>query len=165
MMALDRRKFLKNTGATMLGAAVTVKAANKPAPAEKARSRRGKRVILTDQAPKPGGPYSQAIVAGSTIYVSGQTHINPRTGNVVVGAFEEQAVLVFENLQAVLKAAGVGLQNAVKVNIYLADLSNFSKLNEVYRRYFSAGDFPARTTVGAQLASGLAMEVDCIAVR
>jgi len=161
-MPVNRRKFLKNASATVVGAAAVAQAQNKPA---RSKGKSGKQVVLTDRAPKPTGPYSQAIIAGNTVYVSGQIHINPRTGNIITGTFEEQAALVFENLEAVLKAAGATFDNVVKVNVYLADLTNFPKLNEIYRRYFPSGVFPARTTVGAQLASGLAIEVDCIAVK
>jgi reactive intermediate/imine deaminase len=123
-----------------------------------------KQKISTDRAPKPVGPYNQAIIAGNTIYVAGQVPINPRTGQLVTGTFEEQAVQTFENVKAILEAAGASLADVVRVGVYLADLSHFAKMNEIYTRYFSP-DYPARTTIGAQLAPNIQIEVDCIAVK
>jgi 2-iminobutanoate/2-iminopropanoate deaminase len=121
-----------------------------------------KRRILTDRAPKPVGPYSQAIVVGETVYVAGQGPIEPRTGKIVTGTFEEQATLTFDNIKAILEAAGASPADVVKVHVYLADLGDFPKMNEIYTRYFS-GDVPARTTVGGQLLFQTLIEVDCIA--
>ena len=121
-------------------------------------------VVTTDTAPLPKGPYHQAILTADTLYVAGQGPIDPRTGAVVAGSFEEQARLTFANLRAILFAANTTMAEAVKVTVYLADLGNFEKMNEVYRTFFSE-PYPARTTVGAQLLSGIAIEVDCIAVR
>jgi len=122
----------------------------------------GRRKVLTEGAPKPLGPYSQAIVAGNTIYVAGQGPMDPRTGKMPSG-FEEQAAQTFENIKAILEAAGATLSDVVKVNVYLTDLANFQKMNEVYRRYFRE-DYPARATVGTQLLGGMGIEVECIAV-
>lgn len=120
--------------------------------------------ILTDNAPKPVGPYNQAIVAGNTLYVAGQGPLNPSTGKIISGTFEEQAVQTFENIKAILAAAGFALEDVVKVNVYLADLGDFAKLNEIYTRYFT-DPYPARATVGAQLLFHTFIEVDCIAYR
>ncbi len=120
--------------------------------------------ISTDNAPKPVGAYSQAVVAGDTIYVAGQGPIDPRTGKIVIGTFEEQATLTLENVRAVLAAAGATMADVVKVTVYLADLGDFGKLNEVYRAFF-AEPFPARAAVGAQLLFHTFIEIDCIAVR
>ncbi len=122
------------------------------------------RKIFTERGPKPAGPYSQAIVAGNTIYVAGQGPLDPRTGKIVTGPFEEQAVQTFENIMAILEAANFALSDVVKVTIYLADLGDFAQLNEIYRRYFSE-PYPARATVGAQLLFETKIEVDCIAVK
>jgi reactive intermediate/imine deaminase len=88
--------------------------------------------------------------------------MNPKSGRIEVTTFEEQAVQTFENVKAIVEAAGSSLAKVLRVNVYLADLEDFNKMNEVYRRYFSA-DFPARTTIGAQLLLSMLIEVDCIA--
>ena len=186
-MAVNRRGFLKGTGVTALGVAVGVQAktaqgqsedsakrakqaATKPetpAPVRaqtkpRVKTKTGRRRVLAAGAPKPGGPYSQAIVGGNTIYVSGQGPMSPATGNIEVTTFEEQAVQTFENVKAIVEGAGSSLGKVLRVNIYLADLNDFQKMNEVYRRYFTP-DFPARTTIGAQLLLNMLIEVDCIA--
>jgi 2-iminobutanoate/2-iminopropanoate deaminase len=160
---MTRRKFIKGTTVTAVGAA----AASAPGvggakPQRSAQSKTSKRKVLTDRAPKPLGPYSQAIVAGNTIYVAGQGPFNPQTGKMPEG-FEAQAAQTFENIKAIVEAAGATLADVVKVNVYLADLANFQKMNEVYRRYFKE-DYPARATVGTQLLGGMTIEVECIAV-
>ena len=159
---MTRRKFITTSGATALavGAATSAGASTK---ASQAKSKSAKRKVSTDKAPKPGGPYSQAMVAGNTIYVAGQGPFDPQTGKMPA-SFEEQAVQVFENIKAIVEAGGGKLSDVVNVNVYLSDLANFAKMNEVYRRYFS-GDFPARATVGTQLLGGMGIEVACIAVK
>jgi 2-iminobutanoate/2-iminopropanoate deaminase len=151
------------TGATAL--VVTGSAGNALAAGGKAqtKTKKTKHKVLTERAPKPAGPYSQAIVAGNTIYVAGQGPVDPKTGKMAT-AFEEQAVQVFENIKAIVAAGGGKLSDVVKVNVYLADLANFAKMNEIYRRYFTE-DFPARATVGVQLLGGMGIEVECIAVK
>ncbi|RPI26821.1 MAG: deaminase [Acidobacteria bacterium] len=121
-------------------------------------------VIKTKTAPSPVGPYNQAIVVGDTIYVSGQGPIDPAIGKLNKGTFEEQATLTLQNIKAILEAAGSSLRDAVKVTVYLANLEDFDKLNEIYRRFFSE-PYPARATAGAQLLFDSLIEVDCIAVR
>lgn len=162
---MNRRKFIGGATATAIGATVAApsSAAQTAKTKTKAKSKSAKRKVLTDRAPKPAGPYSQAIVAGNTVYVAGQVAFSPRTGQVVEGGFEEQAVQVFENVKAILEGAGSSLEKVVRVNVYLTDLANFSKMNEIYRRYFTE-DFPARTTVGVQLSADYMIEVDCMAV-
>ncbi len=120
--------------------------------------------ISTDRGPKPAGPYSQAIVAGNTIYVAGQGPLDPRTGKLVTDSFEAEAVQTFENIMAILKAANFSLSDVVKVTVYLANLGDFAQLNEIYKRYF-VEPYPARATVGAQLLFDTRIEVDCIAVK
>jgi len=158
---MTRRKFITATGATALvaGTAGGAHAGTKV----QAKPKSTKRKVSTDRAPKPAGPYSQAIVAGNTIYVAGQGPFDPQTGKMPA-SFEEQAVQVFENIKAIVEAGGGKLADVVNVNVYLGDLANFAKMNEVYRRYFS-GDFPARATVGTQLLGGMGIEVACIAVK
>lgn len=181
-MTFNRRKFLKSTSASALAvataasavaqtdtanearqAAKTAKAATAASKAKATSAPKSRRKVLTDRAPRPVGPYSQAIIAGNTIYVAGQGPMNPKTGKIEVTTFEEQATLTFENIKAIVEAAGSSLAKAVSVRIYLADLNDFSKMNAIYRQFFTE-DFPARTTIGAQLLLGMLIEVDCIAV-
>ena len=120
--------------------------------------------IQTDQAPKAIGTYSQAIRAGNTLYISGQIPLDPATGEVVGGDFERQCVRVFENLKAIAEAGGTTLDRAVKVNVFVTDLANFAKLNEVMARYFKE-PYPARATVAvAALPRGVPVEVDATLV-
>lgn len=121
-------------------------------------------IIATRDAPKAIGPYSQAIKAGNVLYTSGQIALDPGTGSIVEGDFAAQAVRVFENLKAVLAAAGTGFGSVVKATVYLTDLADFTRLNEIYASYF--GDTkPARTTVGvAQLPKGGLVEIDLVAI-
>ena len=122
------------------------------------------KAINTQNAPQPIGPYSQAIEHGGLIYCSGQLPINPKTGELVGGGMREQARQVFENLAAVLAAAGSGPEKALKVTVYMADLGKFAQLNEVYAEYFTGK--PARSTVQvAGLPKGAEVEVDAIAAK
>lgn len=121
--------------------------------------------VRTDRAPAPVGPYSQALVHGSTLYVSGQIPLDPATGRLVEGGVEAQAERVFANLRAVLEAAGSSFDALLRVSIYLTDLSAFPRVNEIYARQFGDGPKPARSTLGvAALPLGAAIEVDAIAV-
>ena len=123
-----------------------------------------RQAIHTDTAPKAIGPYSQAVRSGSTLYLSGQTPLDPATGEMVAGGIAEQATRVFENLKAVLGAAGASFDDVVRVAIYITDLGNFGAVNEVMKKYFSE-PYPARSTIGvAALPRGAAVEVDVIAV-
>lgn len=120
--------------------------------------------IHSDSAPKAIGPYSQAVRAGNTLYLSGQTPLNPAIGKLVEGGIEAQATQVFENLKAVLTAAHSSFDDVVRVAIYMTDLGNFATVNEVMKRYFQA-PFPARSTIGvAALPLGAQVEIDVIAV-
>jgi len=122
-----------------------------------------RRAIVTEQAPKPVGPYSQAIVEGDFIFVAGQGPINPATGSLELGDVRQETKRVFENLRAILEAAGSSLDHVVKCNVYLRDINDFAAMNEVYKTYFSA-PFPARTTIQAgALPGGIAVEIECIA--
>lgn len=123
-----------------------------------------KGVIHTDLAPRAIGPYSQAIKAGNTIYLSGQIPLDPSTMQMVEGDIQVQAARVFENLKAVAEAAGATLNHAVKVNISLTDLGDFAAVNEVMARYFQE-PYPARACVQvAALPRGAAVEVEVILV-
>jgi len=123
-----------------------------------------KEPIHTSRAPAAIGPYSQAIRAGSTIYLSGQIPLDPKTKELVKGDIRVQTRQVFENLAAVSEAAGGSLANAVRITIYLTDLANFSVVNEVMAE-FCKEPYPARVTIGvAQLPRGAAVEIDGILV-
>ncbi len=159
---MTRRTFIKTSGASALvtaGTAGDALAGN----ATQTKGKRSKTKVSTDRAPKPVGPYNQAIVAANTIYVAGQGPFDPKTGKMAA-SFDEQAVQVFENIKAIVEAAGATLADVVKVNVYLADLANFAKMNDVYKRYF-VEDYPARATLGTQLLGGMGIEVECVAVR
>lgn len=119
-----------------------------------------KSVISTDKAPAAIGTYSQAIKVGNTVYLSGQIPLVPATMEMVEGDFEAQTVQVFENLKAVAEASGGSLRDLVKLNIFLTDLSNFAKLNEVMSRYFEQ-PYPARAAIGvASLPRNAQVEMD-----
>lgn len=121
-------------------------------------------IIETEQAPQAIGTYSQAVKVGNTVYLSGQIPLVPETMAMVEGDFEAQVVRVFENLSAVCEASGGTLQQIVKLNIFLTDLSNFAKVNEVMARYFNA-PYPARAAIGvASLPKDAAVEMDGILV-
>lgn len=122
-----------------------------------------RKIIATAQAPAAIGTYSQAVQAGSTIYMSGQIGLDPATMTMVEG-IDAQIVRVFENLKAVAEAAGASLNDAVKFNIYLTDLANFAKVNEVMAKYV-AQPYPARAAVGVkELPRGALVEADAILV-
>jgi reactive intermediate/imine deaminase len=117
--------------------------------------------IATKEAPAAIGPYSQAVRAGDTVYLSGQIPLDPLTMQLVEG-FENQVRRVFDNLLAVARAAGGDFGDVVRVTIYLTDLANFASVNEVMASYFRA-PFPARATVGvASLPRGAAVEIDAV---
>ena len=119
-------------------------------------------IIATDQAPQAIGTYSQAVKVNSTVYLSGQIPLVPTTMEVVEGDMRTQISQVFDNLQAVTKAAGGSLDKLVKVNIFLTDLSHFPLVNEVMAKYF-AEPYPARAAVGvASLPKGVAVEMDAM---
>ena len=120
-------------------------------------------IVSTSNAPAAIGTYSQAVKAGNTIYVSGQLGLDPVSMSLP-DDFEAQTVQVFENLKAVVEAGGATLADAVKLTIYLTDLSHFAKVNEVMARYF-AEPYPARAAIGvSQLPRGAAVEADAIVV-
>ncbi|SDS61892.1 RidA family protein [Pseudomonas oryzae] len=122
-----------------------------------------KSIISSPQAPAAIGTYSQAVRAGSTVYMSGQIPLNPDTMKLVEG-FEAQTIQVFENLLAVAKAAGGSLQDIVKLNIYLTDLSHFSKVNEIMGSYFQQ-PYPARAAIGVSaLPLGAQVEMEAVLV-
>jgi 2-iminobutanoate/2-iminopropanoate deaminase len=121
--------------------------------------------INTEHAPRPVGPYSQAIIEGGFIFLAGQGPGNPVTGQLELGDVASETRRTFENIKAVLEAAGSSLDKVVKCNVYLRDMKDFAAMNEVYATYFTA-PYPARTTIQAgALPMGIAVEIECIAKR
>jgi len=121
-----------------------------------------KRAIQTKDAPAAIGPYSQAVRVGDTVYLSGQIGLDPRTMQLADGGLEAQAHRVFRNLEAVAKAAGLGFEHAVRMTIYLTDLADFPKVNEIQTQYLRE-PYPARATVGvSQLPRGALVEIDLV---
>lgn len=119
-------------------------------------------VIKTDQAPAAIGPYSQAIKAGSTVYLSGQIPLDPASMELVGGGMDAQVRRVFDNLSAVCDAAGGALRDIVKLNIFLTDLSHFNLVNEIMKEYFQE-PYPARAAIGvAALPKGAEVEMDAV---
>ena len=120
------------------------------------------RPISTPDAPAAIGTYSQAVRAGDTVYLSGQIPLDPQTMKLVEGAFENQAKRVFDNLRAVCRAAGGDFDRVVRVTVYLTDLANFAKVNEVMATYFRE-PYPARAAIGvASLPRGALVEIDAV---
>jgi 2-iminobutanoate/2-iminopropanoate deaminase len=121
-------------------------------------------IISTEKAPKAIGPYSQAVRAGGFIFVSGQIPIDPATNELIVGDISAQTDRVLENLQAILKAAGSSLAKAVKVGVFLKDMSEFAAMNAVYAKYFPENP-PARATVEVtRLPKDVSVEIDVVAL-
>ena len=119
-----------------------------------------RKTVMADKGPTPAGPYSHAVVANGFVFISGQGPVNPETG-AMPDAFADQVRQTFKNVQTILGAAGSSLDDVVKVNAYVTDLTRFAEFNEVYKEFFSH-DPPARTTVATSLL-GFLVEVDCIA--
>ena len=121
-----------------------------------------RQTIHTEHAPQAIGPYSQAVRAGDTVYLSGQIPLDPKTMQLVTGDIDAEIRRVFENLKAVAAAAGGSLANAVKVNVFLTDLAHFAKVNEIMATYCSQ-PYPARAAIGvAQLPRGARVEIECV---
>ncbi|MFI4895439.1 MAG: RidA family protein [Steroidobacterales bacterium] len=121
-----------------------------------------RQIIQTTDAPKAIGPYSQAVRAGDTVYVSGQIPLDPASGQLVSGDIELEIRRVFENLKAIAQAAGGSLANVVKLSVFLTDLTHFPKVNQIMATYFSE-PYPARAAVGvAALPRGARVEMECV---
>ncbi len=117
--------------------------------------------FATEKLPTPKNPYSQAIItSGRQLWISGQVPVDPASGEVIAGDFEQQALRVFENIKTLVEAAGGSLANAVKVQVYLRSLDHFAQMNAIYARYFPEPR-PARTTVPVELR-GFLIEVDVV---
>lgn len=129
-----------------------------------ATNAQGKRAVESADAPKAIGPYSQAIVANGFVFTAGQIGSDPKTGTLVEGGIVEQTEQTLKNLSAVLKASNSSFDKAVKVTVFLADMNDFAKMNEVYAKYFKA-PFPARSTVQvARLPRDAKVEIEVIAI-
>ena len=121
-----------------------------------------RKAIHTDKAPQAIGTYSQAVRAGDTVYISGQVPFDPATGNLVEGDIEAEIRRCFENLKAIVQAAGAGLDRAVKFTVFLTDLAHFAKVNEVMATYVDK-PYPARAAIGvAALPRGARVEIECV---
>lgn len=122
-------------------------------------------IIRTEKAPAPIGPYNQGVLAGDTLYISGQISIDPVTGQLKKKDIQEETHQVMQNLKAILMAANMGFNHVVKATIFIMDMQQFSEINEVYGKYFE-GDFPARETVQvAALPKSVNVEISMIAVK
>ncbi len=125
-----------------------------------------KKIINTSKAPAPIGPYSQAVLSGNTLYISGQIAMDPASGLLLVGSIEEETRRVMENLQAILTKAGMDFGNVVKTSIFVKDMRQFTAINDVYGSYFESFSPPARETVEvANLPKFVNVEISMIAVR
>jgi len=124
-----------------------------------------KKIISTPNAPVPIAPYSQAVEANGLVFLAGQIGLDPATRQLVAGGFEPETTRTLENIKAILAAAGLTMSDIVNTTIYLKDLTNFQKVNDLYGTYFT-GNFPARTTVGVVgLPAGASIEIAVVAVR
>jgi 2-iminobutanoate/2-iminopropanoate deaminase len=124
-----------------------------------------KTIIKTDNAPTPIGPYNQAIMAGDMLFVSGQIASDPQTGVLMLENIEVETHLVMKNIKAILTEAGLGFEHVVKTSIFLSDMNNFGKVNELYGSYFT-GNYPARETVQVSvLPKNVNIEISVIAYK
>jgi len=125
-----------------------------------------KKIINTSKAPAPIGPYNQAVLIKDTLYISGQIPIDPATGNLVEGDIKKETKQSMENLKAILEEAGMTFEHVIKSSIFIADMHQFAKINEVYGSYFDADTAPARETVEvANLPKFVNVEISMIAVK
>ena len=123
-----------------------------------------KTIINSDHAPKPVGPYSQAVRAGNTLYISGQVAIDPISNTIIKSNIEDETTQIMKNIENILKEAGLMFDNVVRTKIYLTNMNDFSAVNNVYGSYFKSNP-PARTTIEVSgLPSGVNVEIDMIAV-
>ena len=124
-----------------------------------------KKIIFTDKAPAPIGPYNQAVLSGNTLYTSGQIAINPATGDLVLDNIEIETEQVMQNLKAVLEAANMTFDNVIKTTIFIMNMGDFTRINAVYGKYFTEETAPARETVQVScLPKNVNIEISMIAV-
>jgi len=123
-----------------------------------------KEIVYTKNAPDPVGPYSQAILTNNTLFISGQVALDPNNGDMINSSIEEETVQVMNNLKAILNEVGFDFSNVIKSTIYLSDMNNFSKVNEVYGSFFNKDYVPSRVTVEvSRLPKDANVEIDMIA--
>ncbi len=124
-----------------------------------------KKIIISDLAPAPIGPYSQAVLAGNTLYTSGQIALDPQSMTLILTSIEAETTQVMHNLKAVLEAANMSFENVVKTSIFVTDMNDFSKINAIYSQFFHENTAPARETVQvAGLPKGVNVEISMIAM-
>ncbi len=125
-----------------------------------------KKIIKTTNAPAPIGPYNQAVLSGNMLFISGQIAINPKTSELETKNLEEETKLVMENLKAILTEAGMTFENVIKTSIFISDMNNFARINQVYANYFNVDTAPARETVEvSNLPKFVNVEISAIAVK
>lgn len=125
-----------------------------------------KKIIKTDKAPAPIGPYNQAVLTGNMLYISGQIAINPETNELEIKELKQETTRVMQNLKAILNEAGMDFDNVIKTSIFISDMNNFAKINEVYGSYFNEETAPARETIEvANLPKFVNVEISAIAVK
>ncbi len=124
-----------------------------------------KNIIFSEKAPKPIGPYSQAVEVDNFVFLSGQLGISLETGNLVEGGIEAQTRQIFANLEAVLASINLSLSDIIKTTVYMTDLNQFAEMNKIYNEHF-AKDYPARATIQvAALPKGACVEIEAVAVK
>lgn len=124
-----------------------------------------KKIIKTENAPKPIGPYNQAVVAGNYMFISGQIALNPKNGELITNEIKKETTQVMENLKAILSEASLTFENVVKTTIFLSDMNDFSIVNEIYGSYLNNSTAPARETVQvSKLPVGVNVEISMIAM-
>jgi 2-iminobutanoate/2-iminopropanoate deaminase len=134
-------------------------------PIEDFNIKKMKKIIFTDKAPEPIGPYSQAILSGNTLYTSGQIAINPKTNELVLDSIETETEQVMQNLKAVLEAANMSFDNVIKTTIFIMNMGDFVKINSIYSQFFTNENAPARETVQVScLPKNVNIEISMIAV-
>ena len=121
-----------------------------------------KKIVQTDKAPKPLGPYSQGVIVDKFLFVSGQVAIDPEEGKIVANDIRGQTIRVMENIEAILQAAGYDFSHVIQTNVYLSSIALFGEFNKEYGKYFD-GSFPARATVGIELMPNALVEISVIA--
>jgi 2-iminobutanoate/2-iminopropanoate deaminase len=159
---MKRRTFLRNAAAGGLAAAVAPGMAS-GAGDQLAPTSKKLRVISTDRAPKPVGPFSQAIKANGFVFVAGITARDPKSGQVIEDDITRQTELVMENIKAILEAAGSSFEQTVKTTVYLKDMNDFDAMGKVYSRYFPIHP-PARATVEVARLHGGRIEIELVAL-
>ena len=123
-----------------------------------------KKIVKTNKAPQPVGPYNQAVIHNSTMYISGQIALDPITKELVINNLTEETMLVMNNLKAILENENLSFENVIKSTIFLSDLGNFKEVNEIYASFFKSGNEPARETVEvSKLPLGVNVEISMIA--